>query len=653
MTQTQPPPFPVSFLSREGSAWLMLCLSVTLTTLLWLQSRNDLASHLADRFVHRATKERSILISRLDAYEQVLRGGQALFAASGSVTREEWRTYVQTLQLERVLPGIQGTGFAQVIHASEKQAHEREMRSNGFPDYSIHPAGERDLYIGIVFIEPFADRNLRAFGYDMYSEPVRRDAMRRARDTGEPALSGKVTLVQESGNDVQPGFLIYLPIFRNGVRHDTPEERRAALVGYVYSPFRAHDLMHAILGRDNEDIEVELFEERASPENLLFASDDANRTARHVEDLNIEFGGRLWIARFKSSATFEAMTSSNEPLLILLGGLSLDLLLFAVMFGGARHRRALEAAALQIQHSRDRFHALVENVPGTVFRTEAGPAMRAVHVSKGIEALTGIAPERIISGELNCRALVHPDDRQRVHDAIDEALAARATYNIEYRTRAADGQIRWASERGCVSCDGNGQPQWIDGVIIDITDRKLAELAIREMAFYDPLTSLPNRRLLLDRLQQQLSASARTGMHGALIFIDLDEFKKINDTLGHGTGDRLLIEVAQRLRAGVREADTVARLGGDEFIVMLDDLGRGTDEATTKAAAIGMKLRESLQRPYKLDAHRVSCTPSMGLTTFSGHEVSADELIRRADKAMYRAKSGGHNQLQVFDERGA
>jgi diguanylate cyclase (GGDEF)-like protein/PAS domain S-box-containing protein len=638
---------------RDGGAWLTLALTALLTLGFWQSSTHHFARHTHDRFMYRAEKEKNILASRIQAYGQVLRGAAALFAASEQVSRAEWRTYVETLHLDESLPGIQGTGFVLMIRARDKAEHEHSVRAEGFPAYAIHPPGERDPYSSIVYLEPFSGRNLRAFGYDMYSEPVRRDVMERARDTGELSLSSKITLVQETESDVQPGFLMYLPIYRNGMARGSVAERRAALLGFVYSPFRAHDLMRGVFGDSNQDIEIELFDSEPLPENLLFASIRPGRQANHTAELPLEFGGHKWIARIHSSPAFEVSAISHEPLLILLGGLALNLMLFAVILNGARHRRRMQAAAARLEQSRDRFRTLVENVPGTVFRIEAHAPWKALHVSAGIEALTGEPHEHFLSGRTDRRKLIHPDDTKAVDEALTQAVAERTTYNVEYRVRTTDGQTRWASERGRASYGANGTPQWVDGVILDITDRKIAELAIRDLAYYDPLTALPNRRLLLDRLHQQLAVSARSGLHGALLFVDLDKFKTINDTLGHHTGDLLLTEVAHRLRSGVREGDTVARLGGDEFIVMLDGLGESADEATHKAVAIGSKLLDGLGQAYRLDGQAVQCTPSIGLTTFCGHNLSADELIRRADEAMYRAKSAGRNRLNVFRVAGA
>ncbi len=187
------------------------------------------------------------------------------------------------------------------------------------------------------------------------------------------------------------------------------------------------------------------------------------------------------------------------------------------------------------------------------------------------------------------------------------------------------------------------------GTHTDITQRKAAENEIRNLAYYDPLTQLPNRRLLMDRLQQTLANSARSQRQGALLFIDLDNFKTLNDTHGHEVGDRLLQQVAQRLNACVREVDTVARLGGDEFVVMLQGLGTQAEESANAARIVGEKVRESLTQPYQLNGLTHRSTPSIGVVLFGGQAETIDELLRHADIAMYQAKAAGRNQLCFFD----
>jgi diguanylate cyclase (GGDEF)-like protein/PAS domain S-box-containing protein len=185
--------------------------------------------------------------------------------------------------------------------------------------------------------------------------------------------------------------------------------------------------------------------------------------------------------------------------------------------------------------------------------------------------------------------------------------------------------------------------------ITDITKSKAAANEIERLAFYDPLTGLPNRRLLWDRLKSALASSHRSGRKGALLFIDMDNFKELNDTLGHDMGDLLLQQVAQRLELCVRECDTVARLSGDEFVVMLEDLNDQAIEAAAQTKVIGNKILATLNQPYQLATYDYQSTPSIGATLFNGHEQSTEELIKQADIAMYHVKSSGRNALHFFD----
>ncbi|MES2951891.1 MAG: EAL domain-containing protein [Pseudomonadota bacterium] len=193
-----------------------------------------------------------------------------------------------------------------------------------------------------------------------------------------------------------------------------------------------------------------------------------------------------------------------------------------------------------------------------------------------------------------------------------------------------------------------GRPTFV-GVIRDITERRQQEEEIQRLAFYDPLTQLPNRRLLLDRLKHALMTSARSGQRGALMFLDLDHFKQLNDTLGHALGDELLKQVATRLKTCVREGDTVARLGGDEFVVLLEGLSPNTHECAADAEGVAGKILGALAQPYQLRWHHYESTPSIGIVIFLGDGEGTDELLKKADLAMYQAKSAGRNTARFFD----
>lgn len=184
----------------------------------------------------------------------------------------------------------------------------------------------------------------------------------------------------------------------------------------------------------------------------------------------------------------------------------------------------------------------------------------------------------------------------------------------------------------------------------NITARVLVEEEVRHLAFYDPLTNLPNRRLLLDRLKQAMLSSNRSGQHGALIFLDLDHFKQLNDSLGHAMGDELLKQVALRLESCVREVDSVGRLGGDEFVVLLEDLSFESHQARAQTEVVAHKIRHTLGLPYALGDHIYESTPSIGALVFLQDHEAMDELIRRADAAMYQSKAAGRNAVRFYGD---
>ncbi len=214
-----------------------------------------------------------------------------------------------------------------------------------------------------------------------------------------------------------------------------------------------------------------------------------------------------------------------------------------------------------------------------------------------------------------------------------------------------DGRVRPMLSSGLLLRDAQGRAELLACTAVDISERKQAEEKIHQLAFYDALTGLPNRRLLMDHLQHALASSERQGGGGALLFIDLDHFKTINDTLGHDVGDQLLREVAARIRYCVRLGDTVARLGGDEFIVLVESLDERAELAASQAEGVGRKIMAALSQPYRLGGSLQHSTPSVGVTLFAHGRVPAEELLRQADLAMYQAKAEGRNGLRFFDPR--
>lgn len=231
---------------------------------------------------------------------------------------------------------------------------------------------------------------------------------------------------------------------------------------------------------------------------------------------------------------------------------------------------------------------------------------------------------------------------------IRNQVLAAGEWRGELTVRRKDGTCFMVDGRSTLVRDDGGAPYSILSIHTDITERKAAQREIHQLAFYDPLTGLPNRQLLMDRLEHELGANSRRGA-GAVMFIDLDNFKSLNDTLGHDMGDLLLRQVAQRLSHAVRESDTVARWGGDEFVVVVDQLGMHSTEAVGQADIIAEQIREALNVPYDLNSYEHHSTPSIGVALFQGKATTVDELLKHADLAMYQAKAAGRNTIRFFD----
>ncbi|MDO9052668.1 MAG: EAL domain-containing protein [Gallionella sp.] len=233
--------------------------------------------------------------------------------------------------------------------------------------------------------------------------------------------------------------------------------------------------------------------------------------------------------------------------------------------------------------------------------------------------------------------------------AMWESIHQDGTWHGEIWDRRKNGEIfpKWLTISAVKGKDG-AVTHYV-GSHVDIAERKRSEEEIKELAYFDPLTRLPNRRLLRDRLEHALASSVRSGREAVLLFIDLDNFKTLNDTLGHNVGDLLLQQVAQRLLSCVRDCDTVARLGGDEFVVILEDLGSQSLEAAKKAEAVGEIILYSLGQPYFIASQECRSTPSIGATLFNGNHQQIDELLKQADIAMYQAKAAGRNTLRFFN----
>jgi diguanylate cyclase (GGDEF)-like protein len=494
--------------------------SILVTYHIWEHTTQVGLNEMETKFHARTTLIKSHIEQRMMAYEGVLSGLRGLFASSDSVNRNEFRTYVEMLHLEENFPGIQGVGYALKISPEKLLSHQVQVRQEGFSNYSIYPADKRAIYTSIIYLEPFVGRNLRAFGYDMYTDPARRSAMDSARDGAKASISGKVRLVQEDGNRDQAGFLMYLPVYENGFQHETVKERREHLAGWVYAPFRMDDLMSGLNEAKSDDVDLEIYDGDSSDvDNLMFDLDHS--TFKQIESpplftssTIIEIAGHKWTLLTRSRPEFEEREKDNTPTVLAWSGCGFSVFL----------------ALLTWLLVRDRARAL--------------------------------------------------------------NYASRMQY----------------------------------------------------LSTFDQLTRLPNRVLFKDRFQLALANAKRNQNRFAVMFVDLDRFKPVNDTYGHAVGDLLLQGVADRLRSCLRESDTAARIGGDEFVVLLFTVQQEAD-----AMRVAEKILQTLNEPFDVGGHHLNISASIGVAIYPGHGQNLDDLTRNADAAMYTVKKHGSGNIGICE----
>jgi hypothetical protein len=423
-------------LHSSALAWIILALSAVITVAAWHISSDSVEREAASRFAFETNDIRIAIEKRMLEQEVALWGGVGLFNASQEVSRDEWREYVKSLRLEQNLPGLQGYGYAEYVRHADRAAHVENVRKDGFPDFDIQPAGVREAYASIIYLEPFQDRNLRAFGYDMLSEPTRRAGLERARDSGEAAVSGMVTLVQETASDIQRGFLMYLPVYKSGMPDTTVEERRAALQGFVYSPFRINDLMEGILGEGIKYIDFRIYDAGVrSTANLLYdsrgtrASDAQDDVPLFTAATSISTGGRPWLIEFSSGSQFISPSEANEPLLIAAGGILIDILLFVTIASlSSQRKRAIGLATSmtdQLRKAKEKAEAAAD--AEIALRTAAQEANAKLQVANdGLLKFTSIVAHDLRSPLKRIESFIdilHEDHADTLNEDCRDILA--------------------------------------------------------------------------------------------------------------------------------------------------------------------------------------------------------------------------------------
>ena len=633
--------------------WLVLILGLLFTGLVFDQNRRlGQQAHL--RIEHALLDDVSDAIeTKLQQDIETVSGVAGLFNASGPVSRDDFRRYVNTIgRVDEGLNGIQGIGFSRFLTAAQRAGVEAQVRAEGFADFRIKPAGERPLLSSILYLEPFNVRNQRAFGFDMFSEPVRHAAMEKAALTGMPAMSGKVKLLQETSTGIQAGVLIYVPIYEHGVLTvpSSVQEFPAKLVGWAYSPLRVGDLVQAALSTvNNADLQgsaVLVYDgDGPSDRSLMFDNQSLHGTSQLSDPQfqSISAAGRTWQIgiQLNRSQIGPSGLSPGLWMLALAGAMTSSIAAMITELLVANHARTRSALQTAEKARNDQALSTVvfEASPQAIVVTD--PQGRVISANQSFARITGYSGTEILGRPLS---LLKSGRHEPVfYKDLWTTVQERGFWQGEIWNRLRSGEIR--RHELSISAVRNPKLEVIHyvGMLQDVSERHRRQETIRHRALHDPLTGLANRALLLELTDRALATAESHGDRVALLFLDLDGFKPINDRFGHAVGDRVLQTVARLLHGVIRGADTLARLGGDEFVVLVPRLGGSPDELGMLARRIRAAISEVAEEfdvPIELSV-------SIGIAWTPDHGVSTGQLITAADAAMYRAKRSPDQPVQI------
>jgi PAS domain S-box-containing protein len=503
------------------------------------------------------------ITERLDKHKMILRGGTGLFPASEEVTRAEWRGYYDYQRVSTLYPGIQRVTFSKIVQPWDLAQHIEEIRAEGFTDYTVWPAGERELYAPLIYLEPFDEGAREALGFDLFSEPVRQGALEQARDTGEAVISQMVVLASEETQGSRPGFLMVVPVYDKGdPMPDTVEKRRAGIYGYVIGAYTMTALIEGIFPEPSNTIAFAIYDgAEVSPATLMYGSrvfpdtiDEEHQplfTSQKIVDLH----DHQWTLAFETMPAFEAVADRNSHWAMLGAGLLISVLIFLYLKSltttSDRAQTLARKMTSDLRESEEQLKKITDNVTDAVVMCDKEGIV--TYLSPRSHRVLGFSPEELLGKPFF--AIVCEEDLPAAIQQFKHSLEVEEADSTEYRIATKDGSLVWVETRGELLYD-KGQISGAVFVTRDITERKQAEIESLRQAYRAEallkVSSRLNAELELDRVRNAICEETCSALHTQMAaFLSYDS----NTRLFHLTNSSGLPEELARVFAALSRDD--------------------------------------------------------------------------------------------------
>lgn len=636
--------------------WLFLLVALPITFVVWYGERTAEFNVIQNEFEYKLNETANQLTNQLALFEQSLHAFRSLFGASSFVSEDEFNGFVQDLLNSKFSSGIHQVGFAKLVNPIDPRTF-NAIEAKFKPALMRLNQQSQSLSAPVLYVVPQVLSQENQLFNAFESKEVRK-AMEFAALHNNALITENIVLVTSAQSSCDCRSMI-LPIYKSikaesGLAIDGVKRE---VYGWVFLKLNLRTLFSGIMvGEDNPEVQYSLYqglEKNAAqllyPNGVSFQDIQNSAFSFHAQS-RIEAHGVDWRLFAHSLPSFEKKINYEYSTKIGLVGLFISFSLTGILFLAIARIRALDSLKhinKRLKFSDDRWRFALEGSGDGIWDWDI--QNKRMVFSKRWHQMLGYDEGELGETFEMWQKQIHPDDLSSVMKALTATLSNSEIYAIECRFKCKDGSWKWILARGMVvNRNEQSDPVRMVGTHTDISQLKRSEEMVWQHANLDSLTGLPNRRMLYARLEQELEKSKATGGKLALLFLDLDDFKEVNDTLGHDQGDVLLTLVAKRLSSCLQSQDVVARLGGDEFVILISGV---VTNKLSHLDIVAQKVLASLEAPFQLSNEEVFISSSIGITVYPDDAVTIDELIKNVDQAMYASKDRGGNCFTYFTSK--